>query len=150
MDHYSLSEDIKVMCITADHFPEGIEAAHQQLHAKFQEKEEYRRFFGISKPNEQGQIIYKAAAEELHKGETEALGLESFTIKKGHYNSFYLKDYAENPGCIAEAFEILLGQAEIDPKGYCLEWYIGTNDVKCLVPVDEDHLHFTGVNNEKI
>jgi len=70
MDHYSLSEDIKVMCITADHFPEGIEEAHQKLHAKFPEREEHRRFFGISKPNEQGQIIYKAAAEELHKGET--------------------------------------------------------------------------------
>ncbi|WP_309642145.1 hypothetical protein [Flavobacterium sp.] len=149
MDHFSLSEDIKVMCITANHFPEGIEEAHQQLHDKFPLKDN-RRFFGISKPDEHGEIIYKAAAEELEKGETEALGLEPFIIKKGHYNTYYLKDYTQNAGSIQEAFEILLGQDEIDPNGYCVEWYIGTNDVKCMVPVDEEHLHFTGVNNAKI
>lgn len=149
MDSFSLSEDIKVMCITANSFPDGIEAAHQQLHAHFPQKEE-RRFFGISKPNKQGKIIYKAAAEELREGETASLGLEAFRIKKGHYNTFYIKDYTENPNWIREAFEVLLGQAEVDPDGYCVEWYIGANDVKCMVPVDEHHLHFTGVTTEKI
>ena len=149
MDKYSLSEDIKVMCITADHFPEGIEKAQLQLEAQFSQKDN-RRFFGISKPNKNGEIIYKAAAEELVAGETEAYALEPFRIKKGHYNSFYLKDYKENPNSIRESFQLLLGQAEIDPEGYCIEWYIGQNDVKCMVPVDEDELHFTGVNNAEI
>lgn len=149
MDKFSLSEDIKVMCVTANHFPEGIAEAHQQLYEKFPLKDD-RRFFGISKPNENGEIIYKAAAEELEKGETEALGLEACKIKKGHYNTFYLKDYLQNTNSIREAFELLLGQNEIDPNGECIEWYIGAHDVKCMVPVDEEHLHFTGVNNEKI
>ncbi len=149
MDKFSLSEDIKVMCITATRFPEGISAAQQQLHEKFP-LQDNRRFFGISKPNENGEIIYKAAAEELHHGETEAFGLEVCEIKKGHYNCFYLKDQSQNTDTIREAFTVLLGQDEIDPKGECIEWYIGANDVKCMVPIDEDELHFTGVNNEKI
>jgi len=149
MDKFSLSEDIKVMCITANHFPEGIEEAHQQLKSQFP-KNDNRRYFGVSKPNRIGEIIYKAAAEEIEIGEAETYGLESFRIKKGHYNSFYLKDYRENPNSIRDSFQLLLGQAEIDPEGYCIEWYIGENDVKCMVPIDEDELHFTGVNNAEI
>ena len=149
MDSFSLSEDIKVMCLTANGFPEGIEVAHQQLHNHFPQKEG-RRFFGISKPDENGQIIYKAGAEELKTGETEALGFESLIIRKGYYNTFYLKDYSQNTNNIREAFKILLGQNEVDPDGYCIEWYIGAHDVKCMVPVDEEYLHFTGLNNEKI
>lgn len=149
MDKFNLSEDLKVMCLTANSFPDGITEAHRQLHEKFPLKEN-RRFFGISRPDKNGKIIYKAAAEELRKGETESLGLESFVIKKGHFNSFYIKNFHEDPNWIREAFEILLGQDEIDPNGYCLEWYIGADDVKCLVPIDEHHLHFKGLNNEKI
>ena len=149
MDSFNLSEDIKVMYVTATHFPDGVERAHIQLHAMFPEKKD-RRFFGISWQNENGEIIYKAAADEMEPGEAEKLGLETFTIKKGNFNCFYIKDFMQNVGSIKQAFKILLGQAEVDPNGYCLEWYIGDNDVKCMVPVDEGHLHFTGVNNENI
>lgn len=149
MDKFSLSNNIKVMCLTANKFPEGVAEAHQQLHGKFSLKEE-RRFFGISHPGPDGKITYKAAAEELREGETEALGLEPFTIQKGHYNCFYLKNFHEDPNWIREAFEILLNQDEVDPNGYCLEWYIGENDVKCMVPIDEEQSHFKGLNNEEI
>ena len=147
MDSFNLSEDIKVVCVTAKHFPDDVERAHIQLHSVLPEKEK-RRFFGISKPDKDGEIIYKAAADEIEPGEAEHFGLETFTIKKGTFNSFFIKDFMEDPDSIPQAFKILLGQPEVDPKGYCLEWYIGENDVKCLVPLDERHSHFTGVNNE--
>ena len=149
MNKFSLSEDIKVMCVTANRFPEGIEEAQQQLYKHFPQKDN-RRFFGISKPNEKGEIIFKAAAEELIDGETAAYGLESFSIKKGVYNTFYLKNHRHDTDSIRESFHILLGQVEIDPHGYCIEWYIGLNDVKCMVPIDEGALHFTGANTAKI
>jgi hypothetical protein len=146
MDSFNLADDIKVMCITASHFPDGIESAHIELHASLTDKEK-RHFFGISWPDRHGEIIYKAAAEEIVPGEAEKLGLETFSIKNGDYNSFYIKDYRQHIDSIRQAFKILLGQQEVDPKGYCLEWYIGANDVKCMVPVD-NHLHFTGVSKE--
>lgn len=147
MDSFNLSEDIKVMCVAADSFPNGVESAHQQLHALFTDKEK-RHFFGISWPDKNGKIIYKAAAEEIEAGEAENLGLETFTIKKGTFNSFFIKNYKEDVETIREAFEILLKQVEVDPKGYCLEWYIGSDDVKCMVPLDEHHSHFTGISDK--
>jgi len=147
MDSFIIAEDIKVICVTANHFPEDAERAHIQLHGLLPEKER-RRFFGISWPNEQGQIIYKAAADEIEQGEAQKYGLETFTIKKGAYNSFFIKNFMENIDSIKDAFHVLLQQDDVDPKGYCLEWYIGDNDVRCMVPLDENHLHFTGLNKE--
>ncbi|HLA56719.1 MAG TPA: hypothetical protein VK623_11490 [Flavobacterium sp.] len=132
MDSFILGEDIKVMYVTAANFPDGIPDAFDFLNSLVPDVEG-RRFFGISAPDESGKIIYKAAAEELFPGETQNLKLESFTIKHGAYMSFYIKDYRNHIDAIKEAFELLLGQQEADPNGYCLEWYIG-DDVKCLVP----------------
>ena len=133
MDSFILGEDIKVMYVTAANFPDGIADAHDHLHSLLP-KVEGRRLFGISAPNEEGTIIYKAAAEEMHPGEIQNLGLPNFTIRHGAYMSFFIKDYMEDVGAIKRAFDLLLGQQEADPNGYCLEWYIGENDVKCLVP----------------
>ncbi len=148
MDSFNLSEDIKVMYIPATHFPEGVERAHIQLHAMFTEKSG-RRFFGISCPDKDGEIIYKAAADEMESGEAERLGLKTFVIKKGNFHSFFIKDFMQDVGNIREAFKILLAQNDVDPNGYCLEWYIGDADVKCMVPIDQDDLHFTGANTAK-
>lgn len=147
MDSFILGEDIKVMCITATSFPDGIERAHIQLHAMLTEKER-RRFFGVSWRTENGDILYKAAADEMDAGEAEKLGLETFTIKKGPYNSFYIKDFMQDVGSIKRAFKLLLSQHEVDPDGYCLEWYIGEDDVKCMVPLGPDYQPYTGLNKE--
>jgi predicted transcriptional regulator YdeE len=132
MDSFILGEDIEVMCIKADKFPDGIQAAHQKLHRTIPLRED-RRFFGISRPepDENGTIVYKAAAEYFDSDELS--GLEKFTIKGGSYNTYYIKDYRNNIDAIAECFDLLTGQAETDPNGYCIEWYIGDNDVKCMV-----------------
>jgi hypothetical protein len=131
MDTYILGEDIHVVCLRADRFPEGIEAAHEALHEKF--PAEARQFFGISRPDQSGTIIYKAAVEETDSGEADRLGLERFTILRGSYNTYYIKDFPNHPGAIKSSFDLLIGQAEADPNGYCIEWYIGENDVKCMV-----------------
>lgn len=147
MDSFILGEDIQVMCINAHDFPDGVERAHIQLHAMLTEKER-RRFFGISWADKNGTITYKAACDEMEPGEAQKLGLETFTIKKGPYNSFYIKDFMEDIGSIKRAFKLLLEQHEVDPDGYCLEWYIGDNDVKCMVPLGDEYREFTGLNKE--
>jgi len=132
MDSFILGEDIPVMFVTANSFPDGICEAFDKLHSVVPEKEG-RRWFGISHPGKDGKIVYKAAAEELGFEESKQLGLERFIIRHGAFMSFYIKDYKDNMAAIKTAFDLLTAQEEADPNGYCLEWYIG-DDVKCLVP----------------
>jgi hypothetical protein len=145
MDNYTFQKDVPTYCVTAESFPEGIAAAHQQLQLLLT-RNDRRDYFGISWPDENGIIIYKAAAE-IMKGES-LPGLETFVIENGPYNAFYIYDYAKNPDSIGEAFALLLKQHEVDPHGYCLEWYINAHDVKCLVPLGKEYREFTGLNRE--
>lgn len=145
MDNYNFTKDVPTYCVTAESFPEGIAAAHAQLQ-ELLPKNDRRDFFGVSWQDENGITIYKAAAE-IMEGESMP-GMETFVIKNGPYNAFYIYDYAENPDSISKAFELLLKEHEVDPDGYCLEWYINENDVKCMVPLGKDYGKFTGLNRE--
>jgi len=82
------------------------------------------------------EIIYKAGVEELHEGEAEKLGCESFVIKSGTYTAKTIYNFTSSENGIGEAFEELLGNPDIDPEGYCLEWYITEKDVRCMVPLN--------------
>jgi len=134
MEEYILNEDIKVMCITAESFPNGVLAAHQKLHGLFP-LDKQRRYFGISRPNEKREIIYKAAVEEITDGEAEKFGIETFTIKKGPFISELVPDFMKDVSQIGKTFEKLLNQSNIDPNGYCLEMYINETDVRLMVGI---------------
>lgn len=145
MDNYTFQNDMPTYCVTAASFPDGIADAHKQLQALLP-RNDRRNYFGISYKDKGGIMIYKAAAE-IMKDESMP-DLETFVIKNGPYNSFYIYDYAENPDSITQAFSLLMSQHEVDPHGYCLEWYINENDVKCLVPLGKEYREFTGMNRE--
>jgi len=134
MEKYILNEDIKVMCVTAASFPDGIMAAYQKLHALFPNNQE-RKYFGISRPNANREIIYKAAAEELNEGDAERLGLETFLIKKGTFISELIPNFMDDVSQVGKTFEKLLNQPNIDPNGYCLEIYLNDTDVRCAVGI---------------
>jgi hypothetical protein len=34
---------------------------------------------------------------------------------------------------VKETFQKLLAQPDVDPNGYCLEWYLNDKDMKCMV-----------------
>ena len=134
MENYNLDHDIPVMYVTAASFPEKICEAHDQLHSRVPFSKE-RHFFGISRP-EGGlhNIVYKAAAEQLNENEAKEYGLESQIIPKGMYLSIYIADYAKDPQQIGQAFQQLLSNLSVlDPDGYCIEMYIGENDVRCMI-----------------
>ncbi|HEY1054925.1 MAG TPA: transcriptional regulator, partial [Emticicia sp.] len=123
MEKYHLSDDISAMYITASSFPDGVLAAHQKLHSLVpREDSPERKYFGISFPID-GTIIYKACAEELTLGEAEALGLETYLIRKGEYTSIDIHDYMKDVSGIGDAFNTLLENPRIDPHGACIEWY---------------------------
>ncbi len=134
IEKFSLDKDIKVLCLQATSFPNGVMEAFQKLHAKLPDSMA-RKSFGISRPEGGGGIVYKAAAEEMHEGEAEELGLESFTIKKGEFYSVTIHNFMSDLPGIGKTFTELLAQPDIDPNGYCLEWYLNDKDVRCMVPM---------------
>ncbi len=132
METFVIEKDITVFLVPASSFPEGIAAAHEKLHALIPFSEN-RRYFGLSRPNRTGMIEYFAAAEELSPGEGKSLNCTNFILKKGAYACIHLKDYNKDPQQISKAFEKLLQHPELDPQGYCLEWYTNEKEMKCLV-----------------
>jgi hypothetical protein len=134
MENYILKEDISVICITATSFPDGVMAAHEKLHALFPFSTE-RKYYGLSRPDEQHVIIYKAAVEELTPGEAEKLNLEKFILKKGEYISIDIINFMNDIPAIGKAFQELLADPRLDPNGICVEWYYNETDVKCMIRI---------------
>ena len=132
MQTFNLENDIQIFYVTAKSYPEGILAAHQQLHAMVPFSYE-RKYFGLSRPENNGGIVYRAATEETFEGEAEKYNCETLTIKKGQYLSLVISNYRQVLPSIGIAFQKLLSQPNIDPQGYCIEWYISETDVNCLV-----------------
>ena len=124
------------MCVAAESFPDGIAAAHQKLDRVAPVASD-RRHFGLSWGDGSGGTIYKAAAEETETGEAEKLGLETFTIKSGRYVQETVENFMQNIPTVAETFGRLLAQPDIDPNGYCLEWYLNYKDMKCMVKLKD-------------
>lgn len=132
MEIITIDNDIKVFYITASSFPDGVLAAHQTLHGLISYSEN-RKYFGLSRPENNGDIVYRAAAEELNDGEARELNLETITLKKGHYVSLLVKDFMKDISGIEKAFNQLLTYPGLDPQGYCVELYLGQKDVQCMV-----------------
>lgn len=132
METIFINEDIPVFYVTASSFPDGVLAAHQTLHALIPYSES-RRYFGLSRPENNGGIVYRAAAEELNDGEAGQLKLETITIKKGRYVSLLVKDFMKDISSIEKAFNQLLTYPGLDPQGYCVELYLSQKDVQCMI-----------------
>jgi hypothetical protein len=131
MEIYTLEKDINVFYVKAKSFPEGVLEAHQQLHAIIPFSNQ-RRYFGISRP-EKGTIEYWAAVEELKPGESEKYNCDSFVISNGKYIGIEVKNYMKNIEEIGMAFNKLISYEGIDPNGYCVEYYLNDEDVRCMI-----------------
>ena len=131
MKIHTIEKDIKVVCLTAETFPEGIMAVHEKLHSMLPYSPG-REYYGISWSNAKSGIIYKAASNILKEEETE-LGLELFTLKKGKYICETIKDYQQNIPAIKATFAKLLADPRIAPDGFCLEAKMIEKDLWCMV-----------------
>lgn len=127
-----VSEDILVYCVTAASFPDGVLQAHQSLHALVPFNDQ-RKYFGLSWPDKDGNILYKAAAEELREGELSRHHLESKIIVKGEYLYIDIPDFMKNIPAIGAAFQQLIHDERIAPDGFCIEWYLTQTLCRCMV-----------------
>jgi len=131
MEIITIDKDMYVIYMEAASFPDGVLDAHQKLHALIPFSTE-RKYFGISRP-ENGMIVYKAAAEEKHTGEAKELNCETIILRKGRYVSLTITNYMKDLQSIGQAFNELLTTPDLDPEGYCVEWYFSDTDVKCMI-----------------
>jgi hypothetical protein len=99
MENFILQQDINIICVTADSFPDGILAAFEKLDQLVPGK---RETYGISRPDKHT-IVYKAGAEALSAGEAEKLQLEKFVLKKGDYISIDIPDFIQHVPAIGKA-----------------------------------------------
>ena len=143
MEQVNFVNDIKVFCVTADSFPDGVIACWQKLHSFFAAPKE-RTYYGISFGEKNGNIIYKAATKEEYDGEAEKYGCEIFIIKKGTYIGETIKDFMKDIPAIGRTFNNLLAHPGINKNGYCLEIYLNEKDVQCLVKLKDKK-----INNHK-
>ena len=136
METITLDNDIKVFYITAKSFPGGIMDAHRELH-ELVPFSTNRKYFGISRPEKNGAIVYKAATEEINPGEAEKLNCDTLIVKKGKYICLTINDYMKDLQSIERAFKTLLSYPDLDPEGYCVEWYLNNKDAKCMIRLKE-------------
>lgn len=133
MEQYILDKDLSLFYVTATSFPLGVGGAFDKLRSLLPEGDD-RIFYGISRPEGNGGIVYRAAAEEAYPGEGLEKGCETFLVRKGTYLSEYLTDWKKDESSVGRTFHKLLDQPGLDPNGYCLEIYPNDKDVRCLVP----------------
>jgi hypothetical protein len=136
METIDVNGDVQVFYLTAASFPDGIMDAFKKLH-NLLPAPETRNYYGISRP-EKGIIVYKAAVEELYRGEAQKLSCPTLIIKKGKYISSTIQDYMKDLPEIGRTFKELLAHPRLDPDGYCVEWYVDNKDVHCMVRVLEE------------
>ncbi|HTE12508.1 MAG TPA: hypothetical protein VK645_16105 [Chitinophagaceae bacterium] len=137
METIKLDNDIRVFYVTAKTFPEGISDATKELHKLFAFSKE-RKIFGLSRPENNGKIVYRAAAEELKEGEATELNCETLIIKKGNYIYLTVTDFRKDIMSIDRAFKQLLEEPDLDPRGYCVEWYSNDKEaVKCMIRLEK-------------
>jgi hypothetical protein len=134
MEKYELVKDINVFYLAAESFPEGIQPTFEKLERLIPPGEN-RTVYGLSWPDRNGKIMYKAAYEEKYPGEGKKYGLNSLVIKKGSYIGDLVKSFAQDVSQIGRTFQGLLKHPEIDPNGFCVEWYKGPN-VLCMVRLE--------------
>lgn len=132
MENYSLENDLKVFCVKARSFPDGIKQAFLTLEEMLPTTDG-RIFFGLSYM-EDGVIVYKAAVLEAYEGEGEENGCETFTIKKGEYLTETITDWRKKAERIGYAFETLLADPRLDTTFPCVEWYRDP-DVMCMIRI---------------
>ena len=132
MEKYILKKDLVIFYVEANSYPQGISEAHQKLQSLVSDIHQ-RTVYGVSRPNSKGVIEYKVGTEEKFHGEGKKLNCKTLLLKQGNYNSIFITNYTAHIENISEAFQTLLHQPGLDPEGYCVEIYEGTNDVRCMV-----------------
>jgi predicted transcriptional regulator YdeE len=132
MKEVQINEELRLSCIKATSFPQGIVPAFTNLEQKIGGASG-RAFYGLSRGNKNG-IDYWAAVLSKH-GEKLPAGLEEIVIAPGTYLTAQLSNWRGNEVIIGQTFQKMLDEPRLDPDGYCIEKYLDDDDVICMVRI---------------
>jgi hypothetical protein len=136
MKKVAIEKDLNLFYVTAQLYPDGISDSIQKLHSLIPFSVN-RKYINVSRPEENGKIVYKAGATEIEVGDLKKFSLQELIVKKGEYYCIEVNDFRADIYAIGRAFEELLLQTSIDPQGYCVEWYSNDKEiVKCMVRIN--------------
>ncbi len=136
MKIYNLKEDVKIFCVTAKSFPDGVKEAWEKLHGMLPTTAG-RTFYGISHGDKGSNIIYKAAVKESFEGEGKKYGCETFILKKGDYLTETIIDWMKKIDTIGSTFQTLLKDHLLDENFPCVEWYKSDSELLCMIKIKE-------------
>lgn len=112
-------------------FPNGIGEAFDSLMKAIGDNK--RSYYGISKMDDKGGILYWAAAEEKTTGEAEQYGSERFVIPAGDYVAETVLDWRDKTACIKDVFHEMMQDPRADNTKPCIEWYYKDDEMLCLI-----------------
>lgn len=126
-----IGRDLPLACTAPVSFPDGIAGAFTSLEQLFPDSG-LRNRYGLSRPDNKGNILYQAAVG-VRPEETIPPNMQRILLRQGKYAYFDIPDFMNNISLIGETFQRLTALPDIDPEGYCIEWYTGPKDLRCLI-----------------
>ena len=134
MEKYTLTKDVPVFGFQVKSFPQGIGDAFDALMRKIPDGKQ-RSYYGVSKMDDKGAIVYYADAEEKMPGEAEKYGYERKIIPRGDYLAETIHDWHDQAklACIKDVFHTMMQDKRADNTRPCIEWYKTDAEMLCLV-----------------
>jgi hypothetical protein len=128
---YMLDDDITVLYVQAETFPQGIQDSFKKLH-DITGGFEGRHMYGITLCLGY-ELVYRACIKENLKSEGEQYGLKTYTIPKGTYLYTTLNNWQENIGQIPSLFDALMALPNVKKQTICLEDYAADGKMLAMV-----------------
>lgn len=132
MEKYKLDSDLKVFGKQVITFPLGIKEAFDHLMAIVPDANR-RSYYGLSRLDDQGGVLYYAAVQESHKGEAQLYGMECYTIPEGKYSAVTITNWMQKTDCIKDVFHELMQGECADLTTLCVEWYKSDAEMMCMM-----------------
>lgn len=134
METIELNRDLILITVRAASFPQGIQEAFNELKRRLPAGDE-RTPYGISKPEKDGTIVYRAGVEAATDSEARERSLETVVLKKGTYRSVTVTDWQTKIDTLSGIFDTLLQDPHLDPASPCIEIYKSRTEMVCLVRI---------------
>lgn len=131
-EKYIIKEDLKLIGIEVKTFPEGIGEMFNNLF-KMLPDATTRSYYGVSEMDNDGKVVYFAAAEEKNDGEAEKYNCQGLVVKQGDYLAVHVKNWRDNTDCIKDVFHEMMQDSRVDNSTPCVEWYKDDKEMLCLI-----------------
>jgi hypothetical protein len=128
---YEFTDDIRVLYVQAEKFPEGITDAFYKLEALTGDLKDHH-VYGITECTGE-KLIYMACIKESFAGQAEQYGLPVYTIPKGQYLYYTLTNWRENIGQIPVLFDEFNTLPNVKKQTICLEDYLSDGAMWAMV-----------------